>query len=409
MNKKLWIWYSAVLTAFTLLLLTVVLSNEYNFKKTILSSRLEGYTDIMSLADDYENIVRLFPDNIRATVIRLDGSVVFDSYESAGILSNHLSRPEIASCLSGAEGCSIRKSDTSGIVYIYYARKYNDVIIRAALPFELSQKRFLNPSWMEIITICLLFAMAVLAIMFISRRVNADADRNTDMKLQIQKKQMTNNIAHELRTPVTSIRGYLETLIQNPDLPSDKRAVFTERAYLQTLRLSELIRDISLITKIEEAPELLAKEYIGLRKITDEVIEEFTERIDKESVIVDNCIPEGISVYGNQTLLYAIFRNLVENSIRYAGKGIKIHTECSDLGDGSVQIVYWDNGKGVDDQYMERIFERFYRIPSEDAHKSEGSGLGLSIVRNAILFHGGTICASHHAPHGLCFTFTIKK
>lgn len=87
---------------------------------------------------------------------------------------------------------------------------------------------------------------------------------DTDEKLRSQKRRITGNLAHELRTPVTSIRGYLETLVNNPDIQQDKRVLFTERAYLQTLRLSDMIRDISLITKIEEAPELLIKEHLGI-------------------------------------------------------------------------------------------------------------------------------------------------
>ena len=406
MNRRLWIWFTVVFAVFAAILVSVELSSEYSYKKAILSSRLEGYADIVSRTDDYSRTTALLPGEIRVSVIRPDGSVIFDSLEDAEAMGNHLSRPEIASCLEGAEGCSIRKSETAGIEYIYFAKKYGEIIVRTALPFETSQRRFMHPDWMLLITIALLFAAAVLAIWLLSLKVGADVRRDTDEKLQSQKKRMTGNIAHELRTPVTSIRGYLETLTNNPDMSSDKRDLFTERAYLQSLRLTDLIRDISLITKIEEAPELLTREYLGMRKLTDEVLDEFASAIADSGILVENLIAEDLSIKGNQSLVYALMRNLVENSIRYGGAGITVHIECS-VHDGMAHFTYYDTGKGVSKEHLGQIFERFYRVPEENAHRAEGSGLGLSIVRNAVTFHGGTITASRLEPHGLCFKFTL--
>lgn len=407
MNKHHWVWITAVFAVFAAIVTMVEFSSTNSYKKNILSSRLEGYADIIARTDDYARTTALLPDNIRVSVINLNGDVIYDSVEPAAVMDNHLSRPEIEASLKGVDGSSIRKSETAGIEYLYYAHKYGDVIVRTALPFEISQKRFLHPDWILLITIGLLFLAAVLAIILLSRRLDAETKRTTDEILQSQKKRITGNLAHEIRTPVTSIRGYLETLINNPSLPTDKKELFTERAYLQTLRLSDLIRDIALITKIEEAPELLTKEYIGVRKVTEEVLEEFASSIKEQGTIIDNKVPEELSVKGNQSLIYAIFRNLVENSLRYAGPGITISIESS-ISDGMAHFKYTDNGKGVNEQHLDHIFERFYRIPEEDDdYRAEGSGLGLSIVRNSIAFHGGSINASANIPHGLCFQFTL--
>ena len=406
MNKHHWVWITAVFAVFAAIVTMVEFSSTNSYKKNILSSRLEGYADIIARTDDYARTTALLPDNIRVSVINLNGDVIYDSVEPAAVMDNHLSRPEIEASLKGVDGSSIRKSETAGIEYLYYAHKYGDVIVRTALPFEISQKRFLHPDWILLITIGLLFLAAVLAIILLSRRLDAETKRTTDEILRSQKKRITGNLAHEIRTPVTSIRGYLETLINNPSLPTDKKELFTERAYLQTLRLSDLIRDIALITKIEEAPELLTKEYIGVRKVTEEVLEEFASSIKEQGTIIDNKVPEELSVKGNQSLIYAIFRNLVENSLRYAGPGITISIESS-ISDGMAHFKYADNGKGVNEQHLDHIFERFYRIPEEDDYRAEGSGLGLSIVRNSIAFHGGSINASANIPHGLCFQFTL--
>lgn len=398
----------AVFAAFTAILVTMVLSSEHTYKKTILSSRLEGYTEIVSHASDFDSVAQWLPNGIRVTVVRTDGDVIYDSEEPSDMLGNHLSRPEIKDAIQYGEGCAIRKSDTFGRDYIYYARQYGDVVIRAALPFELPQRRFLHPDWVLITSICLLFFIVVAIIVVLSKRFNARADSETEGKLRIQKHQMTNNIAHELRTPVTSIRGYMETLVNNPQMPDDKRILFTQRAYLQTLRLSELIRDISLITKIEEAPDLLAREYLCIKRIIDEVCEEFAPILSEKEISVVNEVSEDLSIKGNSTLLYAIFRNLIENSVRYAGRAFTIRISCVAGGGEAVEFTYTDDGIGITEEYLGRIFERFYRIPSETGNKAEGSGLGLSIVRNAVAFHGGSIQAFTLTPHGLGFRFTLK-
>lgn len=409
MNKRLWIRVTAVFAVFATVMIGVELGSEHNYKKAILLSRLEGYADIVSSTDDYQSTTALLPEKIRVSVIELDGSVLYDSNGSVQFMDNHLSRPEIAPVLnSGKDGCSIRKSETSGLDYIYFARRYGDVIVRTALPFETGQLRLMHPDWMLLLTALVLLAAAALIVRQLSLHAGAEAERDADKKLQSQKNRITGNLAHELRTPVTSIRGYLETMVNNPAIPQEKRELFTERAWLQTLRLSDMIRDISLITKIEEAPELLVKEHLGIRRIVDEVFDEFAAVIRENGIVLENNIREGLSLKGNYSLIYAIFRNLVENSIRYGGAGITIHVDCH-IGEGLAHFTYYDDGKGVSDEHIAQIFERFYRIPEENAHRAEGSGLGLSIVRNAVAFHGGTISASHLQPHGLCLRFTLSE
>ena len=148
-------------------------------------------------------------------------------------------------------------------------------------------------------------------------------------KYREMKQQMTNNIAHELRTPVSSIRGYLETLTTCPDIDPARKQIFIERAYAQSIRLSDLIRDIALITKIEEASSQLVKEKINVRGIMAEVLEEFKDKIADKGINIENMLPPYLEIEANRTLVFAIFRNLVENSLKYAGDHITIHIECS--------------------------------------------------------------------------------
>ena len=228
-------------------------------------------------------------------------------------------------------------------------------------------------------------------------------------KSKVMKQQMTNNIAHELRTPVSSVRGYLETLITCPGISEERKNMFIDRAYVQTLRLSDLIRDIAIITKIEEAPEQLKKEPVDLHNAVNEIFEEFRSALDAKGVRSENCIDKGLVIKGNASLLYAIFRNLVENSVKYAGDGVTIHVECYAKSEGFCHFTYYDTGHGVKEEHLSRIFERFYRVSEGRTRDDGGSGLGLSIVRNAVLFHGGEIRAVNRKEGGLEFIFSLKE
>ena len=237
--------------------------------------------------------------------------------------------------------------------------------------------------------------------------------KNSQQKAEAQsqklKHQMTSNIAHELRTPVTSIRGYLETIIACPDMAPEKKLVFVEKAYNQTLRLSELITDMALITKMEERSEKLRKEEIDLYDVANEVFDEFEERIAEKGVTVENMLTPGTSLVANRSLVYTIIRNLVENSLKYAGDGITIHLECYSKIEKFCYLTYYDTGAGVPEDHLEKIFERFYRIDEGRARDVGGSGLGLSIVKNAVKFHGGSVRVINRQWGGLQFFFSLRR
>ena len=123
---------------------------------------------------------------------------------------------------------------------------------------------------------------------------------------------------------------------------------------------------------------------------------------------LENMIPEELSIKANESLVYAIYRNLLENSIRYAGEGSVVRMGGELSADGYAHLYFEDNGVGVDPRHLERIFERFYRVFDPKGGQAEGSGLGLSIVRNAVAFHGGSIKASSEKGRGLRFDFSLR-
>ena len=263
---------------------------------------------------------------------------------------------------------------------------------------------------MIFIWLFILAAVTILIVAALLMRYLEEENQKYNEKSSMLKKQMTSNIAHELRTPVTSIRGYLETLLACPDMPQEKKHAFIERAYNQTLRLSELISDMALISKIEEKSSNFTKIELDYYDIAKEVFEEFSEKIQAAEVTVENTIIPGTQMMANRTLIYSILRNLVENSLKYAGTGFTIHLESFYIpSDRCYYITYYDTGAGVPEEHLERIFERFYRVSEGRTRDDGGSGLGLSIVRNAVDFHGGKIKVSLREEGGLRFQFTIMK
>ncbi len=223
------------------------------------------------------------------------------------------------------------------------------------------------------------------------------------------KQEMTGNIAHELRTPVTSIRAYLET-IMDQNLPEDKKQHFIAQAYHQTLSLSEIIKDMSMIAKMEEAPDSFELEQVNLVNLLEKLKTEEAEKLHEKNINMSWQLPEQLSIHANPSLLNAIFRNLVENSIRYAGEDIRIHISLFNEDHDFYHFSYYDTGIGIaNEDQLNRIFERFYRIQEGRTRDTGGSGLGLSIVKNAVLFHKGSITAKTRKEGGLEFLFSLKK
>ena len=231
-----------------------------------------------------------------------------------------------------------------------------------------------------------------------------EKDRNRKMK-----QEMTNNIAHELKTPVSSIRGYLEILLSNKPIADDKKNYFLERSYSQTLRLSNLINDVSIINKIEESAELYQKEPIVIANIAQEAIDELEDKIVERNILLNNDISTSIMINGNHSLVYGIFRNLIENAVSYAGDDITVGMECHKEDADFYYFRFYDTGCGIDEKYITRIFDRFLRIDEGRSRKNGGTGLGLSIVKHAVLFHEGGIIAKNADSGGLEFYFSLKK
>ena len=223
------------------------------------------------------------------------------------------------------------------------------------------------------------------------------------------KRQLTQNIAHELKTPVSSIQGYLETIVSNENIPREKINVFLERCYAQSNRLSRLLRDISVLTRMDEAASMIDMERVDISVLVGNIINEVSLELDEKHITVINSLKKSIQVKGNYSLLYSIFRNLMDNAIAYAGSNIQININCFREDENFYYFSFADTGIGVSPEHLNRLFERFYRVDKGRSRKLGGTGLGLAIVKNAVIIHGGNISAKNNQGGGLEFVFTLAK
>lgn len=234
-------------------------------------------------------------------------------------------------------------------------------------------------------------------------------DITSNEKTRLLKQEMTANIAHELRTPVTSIRGYLETILEYP-LEEKERLHFIRQAYNKTLSLSDLIRDMGLLAKMEEASQAFPITKVEMSDIKKMLEQDFSSTLQARRAELLWKVADDFVIKANTTLFYTIFRNLMENALKYAGEGIHIVVELYKQDKEFVYFSFYDTGVGIPHaRHLTRIFERFYRINEGRTRETGGTGLGLSIVKNAVLFHKGDITVKNRTNGGLEFLFRIKQ
>lgn len=258
----------------------------------------------------------------------------------------------------------------------------------------------------------LLFSIVIMLLLgfllyYYAQRMDKRISHEQMVRQNEMRRQLTNNIAHELKTPVSSILGYTDTILNNPDMDEQTRQQFIVRTNNQAQRLAALLQDISTLNRMDYAPDMLTKERLNVSELITDIVEETAADLAAKQMTFRNCLPENICIQGNWTLIYSIFRNLTDNSINYAGHGTTIELSAQQQ-DSCWAFTFSDNGIGVSDEHLPRIFERFYRVDKGRSRQMGGTGLGLAIVKNAIVLHGGKIRASRVAQGGLRFDFTLK-
>ena len=402
-------------------------------------------------------------DELRISVIDLSGKVIYDNTLPHSTLDNHIDRPEVAQAVKDGSGYRIgRYSASDGREYFYSATRGEQVVVRTAIPYNASLRGLLKTDWSFLgILIAICIAMNIVGY-FVTRRLGRNIERlnrfaakaekgesfdeaeqfssdelgsisNHIVKLYGQwqqtikdrdiahesalrqeqekiriKRQLTNNINHELKTPVASIQVCLETLLSGIDIRDEKRQELIERCYTHNERLRKLLGEVSLITRMEDGSQLISREPVDINNIIDEIGDELEIMPEEERFTLHIDFDEQVVVNGNLSLIGSIFRNLTENTLAYSG-GKNIYISLAENNDDYCRILFEDDGCGVDDKQLSRLFERFYRVDKGRSRQMGGTGLGLSIVKHAVQFHGGVITVENRPSGGLRFDFTLNK
>ncbi|MDE7351127.1 MAG: ATP-binding protein [Muribaculaceae bacterium] len=239
-------------------------------------------------------------------------------------------------------------------------------------------------------------------------RQAAIAKKEEEEKAKL-KRELTNNINHELKTPVSAISLELETILTHRDKLSDAQlTMLLNRCKANSDRLLNMIKDILALNRLEEGAENIQRELLSLRDIVDDVTDNLLPKAEDAGIGFEINLPETMMMLGNGPLLESVFNNLINNAILYSG-GSTVSIFLQQEDEKSYRIIIGDDGTGIPEEHLEHIFDRFYRIESGRSRKKGGSGIGLAIVKSAALFHGGDITVRNNPAGGLEFTLTLSK
>ena len=436
------------------------------YKTDIMHSRLQMYAYEMmhtlsrdSLLDAHAFSKYLKQHNLeglRITIINSQGRVLLDSHEhNTDSMGNHLLRAEIQQALSNGNGYDIKRTSAStNETYFYSATRFGDIIIRAAIPYsaELTRTLKADPTYLYFaIALTILLGVVLYTTTHrIGRHISCLREfakkaedgtpldhelerslpddelgdishtiiqlywklRHSEEDKQRLKRQLTQNAAHELKTPAASIHGYLESILDHPDMPEETRQHFLRRCYAQSQRMNKLLLDMAQLTKLDESPTLTPQYHkctlVDVVPIIHSVIDDLSLQLEEKAVKCKLDLPNHIIVESSLTqpedTIYSIFRNLADNALAHATGATQISISY-DQG----TFTFTDDGCGVAPEHLPHLFERFYRVDKGRSRKLGGTGLGLAIVKNAVNAHHGTITAQANPEgQGLSITFSLE-
>ena len=374
----------------TELLRDLFLEGEVAGRNTEEENTFEEFTD--TYAEEYD---------IRITVIDEAGNVLGESRGAGDLMNNHLDREEVQKALKGESNSVIRRSDTFDVDYCYCAVPVADGdfrgVIRTAIPLQ--ELRNMNHEFVRSTVFAVLILAALILFLGLYFRKYVLAMK----KVESMRREFVSNVTHELKTPLTSIRGFVETLkagaIEDPKIANK----FLDIIEIESDRLSNLISDTLLLSEIESKKET-RREPCDVNEVITEVVDLLQPKV-KEHVRLIFHPDASVRPYScNRDRLKQLLINLVDNGLKATEFGA-VTVSCRSTTSQLVLEVS-DTGIGMEEGQLDRIFERFYRVDKGRSKAQGGTGLGLSIVKHIVELYNGTIEVT--SKPGVGTEFTVK-
>lgn len=429
----------------------------YAIKQVIQNHQLtqeQNQGDFFQAIDQLVRETAAHDTGFRITVIDRDGTVVGDSDAQLHSLENHLNRPEVQGALAGKEASDIRVSTVYKELQIYYAIPLNlqdrTMVLRLSIPMKRNVFFSSNVRQDSIFSMVLVLSTILIVTFVIAAKIlhplnelketarhyeegnfdykpvvtsprefielaenlesmgktiqqnihDLSQSRDELKRLERVRKDFVANVSHELKTPVTAIAGFIETLQDGAMQDQDTASYFLGIMAQQSSRLNNIIDDLLALSRLEQAGAKIETQPVNVVDIITDVLAGQSFLAKSNSISMDYAVippNEVIHLKANPGLMSQALGNIVNNSVKYCPAGSQLHIQAqrieSEQGASVIQIVIEDTGHGIPEQYQQRIFERFFRVDKGRSRDTGGTGLGLSIVHHIIQLHGGKIKA----------------
>ncbi|MBQ9764931.1 MAG: ATP-binding protein [Lachnospiraceae bacterium] len=444
MKRK--VFYTTIFTATLSLLagMALIMGILYNYFSKLMINELSDETHYLATgieSNGFDYLSKLSVQNTkRITLISSDGTVIYDSDADIESMDNHSNRAEFIEAAKNGSATSERFSSTLSTKTVYYALKLSDgSILRSAYTQHTIWALIINmlPSMIPALLI-VVFISAIIA-SILSKHIlqpinkidlnNPNVDdvydefipfitkinhQNTMIKAQLEemkqldqmRQEFTSNVSHELKTPLTSISGMSE-LLMNGVVSKEDTQDFGKSIYDESARLISLVNDIIKLSQLDEGLVPSPKEPVDLYSLSEEILSRLRKTAAKRGIVL-KLSGEPAIVSGVTVILDEMISNLCDNAIKYNKENGTVIVNISNTENG-VSITVSDTGIGIPKEHLNRVFERFYRVDKSHSKQIGGTGLGLSIVKHAAIFHNAEFSIESEVGVGTSITISFSE
>lgn len=347
----------------------------------------------------------------RFTAIAADGTVMADTDADPAGLEAHTDRPEIAQAMLTGRGEAVRSSGTVGVRMLYEARRFTDgIVVRIAMPLSSVTSMVWRAATGFLCACVLALALAFLLARTLAGKTAKPVEQaevaiaQVDEKLQSSRSEFTANVTHELKTPLTSIKGFSDMLTSGMVTDPEDEKRFITMIGVEADRLILLINDVLKLSELESVAISQQSESAPLYSTADDVAELLRPTAGDVTITVEG---EECAANISPGRLRELLMNLVSNAVKYNVPGGRVTVTVGRAEEGKVRLCVADTGIGIPEEAQPHVFERFYRVDKGRSKKAGGTGLGLAIVKHITALYGGELKLESQVGKGTAITVTL--